>query len=195
MSAEFDFDGFMAAYVSDLGNALGSLDQKRIAEFTAAVEGVMDNGGTVHFIGNGGSAGNPSHSAGDWSKELTLPTLCHTDNVAGLTAWANDTDYENVFKAQLQTFLRDGDIVVGYSGSGNSANVLNGLEYAKQKGCTTVGVTGNYRGMNGGKMGKMVDIAIISDTESMERIEDLQLVVNHIVKEAIKAKRGIDGHC
>ncbi len=195
MSDEYDFGEFMSAYVEDLGKALTSLDKESIAAFTDAVESVMDNGGTVHFIGNGGSAGNPSHSAGDWSKELTLPTICHTDNAAGLTAWANDTDYENVFRAQLQTFLRSGDIVVGYSGSGNSQNVLNGLEYAKESGCTTVGVTGNYKGMNGGKMGSLVDIAIISDTESMERIEDLQLVVNHIVKEAIKAKRGIDGHC
>jgi D-sedoheptulose 7-phosphate isomerase len=93
------------------------------------------------------------------------------------------------------TFLRPGDIVVGYSGSGNSPNVLNGISYAGEQGCTTVAITGNYRGMGGGKLAEMVDIAIIAETESMERIEDLQLVVNHIVKESIKAKRGITGPC
>ena len=195
MSNDFQFAQFMGDYVSDLSNALKILDPLAIEKFADAVEGVMDNGGTVHFIGNGGSAGTPSHSAGDWSKELTLPTICHVDNISGLTAWANDTEYANVFKGQLETFLRPGDIVVGYSGSGNSPNVLNGIAFAGEQGCTTVAITGNYRGMGGGKLAEMVDIAIIAETESMERIEDLQLVVNHIVKESIKAKRGITGPC
>ena len=195
MSSDFQFVQFMNDYISDLSNALEILDPRGIENFASAVEEVMDNGGTVHFIGNGGSAGTPSHSAGDWSKELALPTLCHVDNISGLTAWANDTEYENVFKGQLETFLRPGDIVVGYSGSGNSANVLNGISFASEKGCTTIAVTGDYRGMGGGKLAEMVDIAIVAQTESMERIEDLQLVVNHIVKESIKAKRGITGHC
>jgi D-sedoheptulose 7-phosphate isomerase len=192
---DFNARGFANAYVADLQSALTNLDMDAIDDFVAAVEGVMDNGGTVHFIGNGGSAGTPSHSAGDWSKELALPTLCHMDNISGLTAWANDTDYENVFVGALQTFLRPGDIVVGYSGSGNSANVINGLSFAKQQGCITVGVGGNYHAQGGGKMATMVDISIVADTQSMERIEDVQLVVNHIVKETIKAKRGINSSC
>jgi D-sedoheptulose 7-phosphate isomerase len=195
MTSGNDFPKFMDDYTTDLVAALHSLEHSHIADFADAVEAVMDNGGTVHFIGNGGSAGTPSHSAGDWSKELTLPTLCHVDNVSGLTAWANDTDYENIFKGQLKTFLRPGDLVVGYSGSGNSMNVLNGIEYAKEFGCKTVAITGNYRGMAGGKLAKMADIAIVANTESMERIEDIQLVVNHIVKESIKAKRGLAGSC
>ena len=192
---EFNARTFANAYIDDLQNALSNLDLDAVDAFVAAVEGVMDNGGTVHFIGNGGSAGTPSHSAGDWSKELTLPTLCHVDNISGLTAWANDTDYENIFVGALQTFLRSGDIVVGYSGSGNSANVINGLTYAKQQGCITIGVGGDYRAEGGGKMATLADISIVADTESMERIEDMQLVVNHIVKETIKAKRGIIGSC
>ena len=195
MSDDFNFSNFMNEYVADLAKALSGLDMKPIQEFADAVESVMDNGGTIHFIGNGGSAGTPSHSAGDWSKELQVPTICHVDNVSGLTAWANDTDYENIFVGALQTFLRPGDIVVGYSGSGNSANVINGLTYAKQQGCTTIGVGGDYRAGGGGKMATLVDIPIVADTESMERIEDMQLVVNHIVKETIKAKRGIIGSC
>ncbi|MEO2120909.1 MAG: SIS domain-containing protein [Candidatus Poseidoniia archaeon] len=192
---EVDSSIFAQDYLADLKAALDLLDLGQIHAFSAAVEGVMDNGGTVHFIGNGGSAGTPSHSAGDWSKELTLPTLCHVDNVSGLTAWANDTDYDNVFVGALKTFLKVGDIVVGYSGSGNSANVLNGLQYAKDMGCTTIGVGGDYNGGGGGLMAGLVDIAIIARTHSMERIEDIQLIINHIVKETIKAKRGITGHC
>ena len=155
---------------------------------------VMDNGGKVHFIGNGGSAATPSHSAGDWSKELGLPTISHTDNIASLTAWANDTSYANIFVGQLQTWLSEGDLVVGYSGSGNSSNVLNGIIYASENGARTVGITGNYKSGKGGSLAEIADVAIVCDTTSMERIEDLQLIINHIVKEAVKASRGLPSH-
>ena len=192
---EFDVNAFCDEYVADLQCAIESLDRAAINQFTDAVEGVLDSRGTVHFIGNGGSAGTPSHSAGDWSKELGLATICHTDNISSLTAWANDTDYENVFVGQLKTFLRDGDIVLAYSGSGNSPNVINGIEFARSKGCLTVGITGDYNGMGGGRLAELADIPLVFETTSMERIEDLQLIVNHIVKESIKARRGITGSC
>jgi len=192
---EFDVNAFCDEYVADLQSAIESLDRSAINQFTDAVEGVLDSRGTVHFIGNGGSAGTPSHSAGDWSKELGLATICHTDNISSLTAWANDTDYENVFVGQLKTFLRDGDIVLAYSGSGNSPNVINGIEFARSKGCLTVGITGDYNGMGGGRLAELADIPLVFETTSMERIEDLQLIVNHIVKESIKARRGITGSC
>lgn len=154
----------------------------------------MDSDGTIHFIGNGGSAATPSHSAGDWSKELGVKTICHTDNIASLTAWANDTGYGNVFAGSLSTWAKQGDLVVGYSGSGNSENVLNGISAAQKLGCRTVAVTGNYKQGGGGKLATIVDIAIICDTTSMEQIEDLQLIINHIVKEAVKAERGLPSH-
>ena len=66
---------------------------------------------------------------------------------------------------------------------------------AKKKSCMTIGFTGNYKGRKGGKLAKIVDCALIFNTESMERIEDLQLIVNHIVKESIKSKRGIISNC
>ena len=107
-----------------------------------------------------------------------------------MTAWANDTDYSEIFVGQLATFTNEGDLVVAYSGSGTSANVVEGLEFAKEVcGCTTVAVTGNIDGSQGGKIAEIADVAIISPTGSMERIEDIQLVINHIVKEAIKANK------
>ena len=66
----------------------------------------MDSGNTIHFIGNGGSAGPPSHSAGDWSKEIEARTFCLSDNTAALTAWANDTDYSAVFSSQIKTYYK-----------------------------------------------------------------------------------------
>tara|TARA_A100001037_G_C14908097_1_gene525980 strand:- start:200 stop:781 length:582 start_codon:yes stop_codon:yes gene_type:complete len=190
----FDFSDFAEGYLGDLKHAIDCLPRESMESFTKEVLSVMDLGGTVHFIGNGGSAATPSHSAGDWSKELGIKTICHADNIAALTAWANDTGYDNVYSGSLGTWAKAGDLVVGYSGSGNSSNVINGLERAIELGCRTAGITGNYKQGGGGKMAKMVDVAIVCDTESMERIEDLQLIINHLVKEAIKAERGLPSH-
>ena len=116
--------------------------------------------------------------------------ISQTDNISSFTAWANDTDYANVFAGQLSTFAKSADLVIAYSGSGNSANVLNGISAAKEAGCRTAAVTGDYNGGAGGELAGMVDVAIVVPTTSMERIEDMQLIINHIVKEATKANRG-----
>ncbi len=190
-SMSFDFTEFADSYISNLKEALDSLPRSDLEHFWKLVEQAHESNSCIHFIGNGGSAATPSHSAGDWSKELSIRTISHTDNVASMTAWANDTDYSNIFVGQLTTFLTEGDLVVAYSGSGTSANVVKGLEYAKNNGCSTVAVTGNINGSQGGKIAEIADVAIISNSGSMERIEDIQLIVNHIVKEAIKAHKGL----
>ena len=189
-----DCSEFMDSYVTDLSRALNSLSRDSVGLLYAEMIKVMDHGGKVHFIGNGGSAATPSHSAGDWSKELGLPTIAHTDNIASLTAWANDTSYANIIVGQLQTWLTSGDLVVGYSGSGSSSNVLNGITYANENGARTVGITGNYKSGKGGALAEIAHVAIVCDTTSMEQIEDLQLIINHIVKEAVKASRGLPSH-
>ena len=187
----FDFDEFANSYISDLKRTLDELSMDSVSSFWEMVENVRVSGGSVHFIGNGGSAATPSHTAGDWSKELSLRTISHSDNASSLTAWANDTDYSNIFVGQLSTFIREGDLVVAYSGSGNSENVLNGISFARDNGCSTAAITGNYRGMEGGELAKIVDVAIVVPTTSMERIEDVQLVLNHIIKEAVKSNNGL----
>ena len=191
MPVSFEFEEFVDSYISDLKHALDGLSRGSLREFWRMVETTRARDGSIHFIGNGGSAATPSHSAGDWSKELGLRTIAHTDNTASMTAWANDTDYSNIFVGQLSTFLREGDMVVAYSGSGNSNNVVNGIRYANKRGCSTVAVTGNIAGSQGGKIAEITDIALVVPTESMERIEDVQLVINHIIKEAVKAHNGL----
>ena len=186
----FDFDSFAEDYLDDLKRTLSEVSKSQIESFWNEINTVSGNGGTIHMIGNGGRAATPSHSAGDWSKELGIPTIAHTDNISSFTAWANDTDYANVFAGQLSTFTKSGDLVIAYSGSGNSPNVLNGILAAKKAGCRTAAITGDYNGGNGGKLAGMVDVAIVVPTTSMERIEDMQLIINHIVKEATKANHG-----
>ena len=187
----FDFSDFADSYISDLKHALDNIPISSLEAFWEIVEKTRNEGGSVHFIGNGGSAATPSHSAGDWSKELKLRTISHSDNISSFTAWSNDTEYSNVFVGQLSTFVRDGDLVVAYTGSGNSPNVINGINYAKENGCRTAAITGNYNGHSGGMVADIVDVAVVAPTQSMERIEDIQLIINHIVKEAIKSHHGL----
>ena len=149
----FDFDSFAEGYLSDLRRTLSEVSKSQIKALWNELEAVKERGGNIHMIGNGGSAATSSHSAGDWSKELGIPTIAHTDNISSFTAWANDTDYVNVFAGQLS-------------------------------------VTGDYNGGAGGELAGMVDVAIVVPTTSMERIEDMQLIINHIVKEAQKTNRG-----
>jgi len=175
-------------YKNDLINALNSIDNSKIDLIIQSVLNIKNNNKKVFLIGNGGSSATPSHSAGDWSKELSIKALCLSDNTPALTAFANDTDYSNVFKGQLEVFLEHGDLVIGYSGSGNSPNVINAIDYAKSKGNYTIGLTGNYKNGNGGKLAKIANLALVFDTLSMEVIEDLHLIVNHIIKEGIKLR-------
>ena len=191
MPVSFEFDEFVDSYIADLKQALDGLSRGSLREFWKMVESTRTRDGSIHFIGNGGSAATPSHSAGDWSKELGLRTISHTDNTASMTAWANDTDYSNIFVGQLSTFMREGDMVVAYSGSGDSTNVVNGIRYANERGCSTVAVTGNIADSQGGKIADITDLALVVPTGSMERIEDVQLVINHIIKEAVKAHNGL----
>lgn len=179
---------FFENYKKDLTFAIESLDWNVLQIIADKLIDLKKNGHTVYLIGNGGSSATPSHSAGDWTKELRIKTICLTDNTPSVTAFANDTDYANIFKGQLETFLEEGDIVIGYSGSGNSPNVINAIEYAKSKENFTIGISGNYNNKSGGKLVQMSDISIVANTKSMERIEDLHLIINHIIKEYIKSK-------
>ncbi len=183
---------FYEKYVGDLTNALKYIDLNKLKLITKKIWEAKLNDNTIFLIGNGGSSATPSHSAGDWSKELGIKAVCLSDNIPALTAFANDTDYENIFVGQLETFLGKDDILIGYSGSGNSMNVINAINYCKEKGNYTVGITGNYKKGNGGLLNKNSDISIVIDTESMEIIEDLHYVVNHIIKEYIKIHYIID---
>jgi len=177
---------FFDNYTTDLIIAINGLDYPVLERIANKIIEARKNGRTVYLMGNGGSSATPSHSAGDWTKELKIKTICLTDNTPSVTAFANDTDYSNIFKGQLETFLSKGDIVIGYSGSGNSPNVMHAIEYARSKGNFTVGITGNYKGKQGGKLAKLADLVVIANTTSMERIEDLHLIINHLLKEYIR---------
>jgi D-sedoheptulose 7-phosphate isomerase len=138
---------------------------------------------TVYLFGNGGSAALASHAACDLGKgtsgfgDKPFRAVSLTDNIALMTAWANDTTYENVFAAQLRCFLQAGDIAFAISGSGNSPNVIKALSAAREIGAFTIGLTG----FHGGKMKPLCDLCITVPSENMQHIEDCHLSVMHAV--------------
>jgi D-sedoheptulose 7-phosphate isomerase len=137
----------------------------------------------VYLFGNGGSAALASHAACDLGKgtissgKRPFRVVSLTDNVSLITAWANDTSYENIFAAQLRPFVQAGDIAFAISGSGNSPNVLNGLSAAREVGASTIGLTG----FRGGKMKAVCDVCITVPSENMQHIEDSHLCIMHAV--------------
>jgi len=177
---------FFNEYTANLKKSIDSIDQEVLLNIVKVIQKAKVEKRYVFLIGNGGSAATPSHSAGDWTKELRVKTIALTDNASSVTAFGNDTSYSNIFKGQLETFLEKDDILIGYSGSGNSPNVIEAILFAKENGSTTIGVTGNYKNGNGGKLAKIADHVICVQTESMEIIEDVHLIINHMIKEYIK---------
>ena len=100
-----------------------------------------------------------------------------TDNVALMTAWANDTDYENIFAEQLDSLLQPGDVVIAISGSGNSPNVIKAVEKANEMGAITIG----WSGFKGGELAQVAQKSIVVHSDNMQRIEDVHMILGHVV--------------
>jgi D-sedoheptulose 7-phosphate isomerase len=145
---------------------------------------------TVFLFGNGGSAALASHFACDLAKGTLngsakrFKALALTDNVPLMTAWANDSHYEDIFSEQLSSFVRRNDVAFAISGSGNSPNVLKALTVARDAGAVTVGLTG----FAGGKMRALCHAAVIIPSDNMQLIEDLHVCVAHSLFTCIRSR-------
>jgi D-sedoheptulose 7-phosphate isomerase len=141
------------------------------------------NGQQVFTLGNGGSASTASHMAADLAKNTIsanmrrFRVLSLNDNQSLLTAVANDMGYENVFSEQLKNLIRAGDLLVAISASGNSPNVLNAIRYAQGQCAGVVGILG----FHGGEAARLADLAIIVPCDHYGVVEDVHLIINHIL--------------
>lgn len=193
------FKNFGKMYVEELKGSLDTLDFEVLEKIVSALLSARENGKQVFIFGNGGSASTASHFVSDLNKGATagcepsdkrvldvkrFRAISLSDNIPGMTAWANDSSYENIFVEQLKNFLDKGDLVIGISGSGNSKNVLNAIEYANKNGAVTIGLTG----YDGGKLKKTAEICFVVKSNSMRRIEDIHLVLEHLMTEYIYRK-------
>lgn len=138
---------------------------------------------TVFIVGNGGSASTASHMANDLSKQAVIagrkPLRAHalTDNVESLTAIANDTGYENVFAAQLRTHARAGDCLIVISCSGNSPNLVKGIEIARRLGVTTIA----FGGFEGGRTRELCDHYVHVPSYDYGHVETAHLLIEHLL--------------
>ena len=145
---------------------------------------------SIFVFGNGGSAASASHLACDLAKgtvngsKKRFRVMALTDNVPLITAWANDSKYEDIFAEQLANFIRPHDIALAISGSGNSPNVLRALQIGRNIGATTIGLTG----FAGGKMRALCDLCIVVPCDNMQIIEDLHLCIAHSLFTCVRAK-------
>jgi len=147
------------------------------------------DGRTVFIFGNGGSASTATHFGCDLAKRPIVSgqprfrVIALTDNNALMTALSNDISYDAVFSEQLIPLVREGDVVIGISGSGNSKNVLNGIQVAREAGATTVG----FCGYDGGKLKAMVDLPVHVPSNTMAMVEDVHLMLEHAICEKLLA--------
>jgi D-sedoheptulose 7-phosphate isomerase len=145
---------------------------------------------TVFLFGNGGSAALASHFACDLAKGTIhcsakrFKAHALTDNIPLMTAWANDSDYENIFSEQLANFVTRGDVAFAISGSGNSPNVLRALKAAREAGAITAGLTG----FAGGQMRALCDAVVVIPSDNMQLIEDLHVCVMHSLFTCIRSR-------
>lgn len=146
----------------------------------------------IFICGNGGSASTASHFECDFNKgvsydqEIKYDFECLTDNTALMMAIANDISYDDIFVVPLKNKLKENDVVIGISGSGNSKNVVKALEYANETGAKTVALTG----YDGGKMKTIAQYNIHIPVNNMQITEDIHLVLDHMMMFILSGMKG-----
>ena len=155
---------------------------KALAAAAQAVIASLKADGKVLFAGNGGSAADAQHMAGEFVSRFMfdrpgLAALALTTDTSILTAIGNDYGYEKLFERQVQALGRKGDVLVVYSTSGKSPNILRALEAARAKGLVTIGFTGN----RGGPMHALCDHVLATPSADTPKIQEGHLVMGHIL--------------
>ena len=156
-------------------------EAKTLMQIAELLVKAFRNGNKVLLFGNGGSAADAQHIAGELSGKLyrdrkPLPAIALTTNTSSLTAIANDYGYEMVFARQLQGLVKKGDVVIGISTSGASPNILSAMEEAKHLGATRVAFTGQ-----GGKLSQLADYVLSVPSTDTPRIQEVHITAGHII--------------
>jgi len=159
----------------------------KLCYFKDTIVNAYRNGGKVLFCGNGGSAADAQHIAAELSGRFYLdrkPLYAESlhCNSSYMTSVSNDYGFENVFSRAVEAFARKGDVLVGITTSGNSANVLNAFEKAREIGVSTIAMTGK----DGGKIASISDLLINVPSDCTPRIQEAHIMIGHIVCELVE---------
>ena len=186
----------IAKYLQAVQATINNLDPEVIGSFASHLESAYNNNQTIYIIGNGGSAANASHFAQDLAKGIffekpvakTMKAISLTDNIAHITAIANDTGYQNIFSAQLNTYAQDSDVLICISGSGNSENIVEAVKAAKQKNMFVIGVTG----FDGGQLKTMANFSVHVPLHEMCTVESIHSIIFHLI--VLELRERLTGH-
>jgi D-sedoheptulose 7-phosphate isomerase len=179
-------------YSKRLSATLNSFDWAPVERLAYELRDCWQTGRQVFFVGNGGSAGNANHLANDFLYALSkmpgsgLRAHSLASNPSVVTCLANDEGYDQVFSLQLAVMARKGDVLIAFSGSGNSPNIVRAIEEAKAIGMTSYAVLG----YSGGKCKALADFPIHFEINDMQIAEDAQVVVGHMLMQWLHAQRG-----
>ena len=174
-------------YLARLKTTIDSLDRAQISHFINVLLDARDNNKTIFIMGNGGSAATASHFCCDFNKGASygykkrFKFICLNDNVPTVMAYGNDTSYDDIFVEQLKNLMSSGDLVIGISGSGNSKNVINAIEWANANGAQTFALLG----YNGGKLKNTAQKCVHVNIDDMQITEDLHMVLDHLIMKVI----------
>lgn len=178
----------IANYITTVQNTLDRLDHAAIRQAIDILHDARLRRSNIFVMGNGGSASTASHLVCDLAKNTRAPgypdfrVIGLADNMALLSAYANDEGYENIFVQQLLSLAQPADVVIAISTSGNSSNVLEAVEAANRLGAITIGMTG----FNGGKLSSLVTLDLHVPSDIIEHVEDLHLMFEHLICQALR---------
>lgn len=178
-----DYKEKLKAYLDEEIDTIKALDLDSINTVMNVLEQARLDGRRIFICGNGGSAATASHFCCDFNKGVSenqdkkYNFECLSDNVPTMMAVANDISYDEVFRFPLKNKMHPGDILIGVSGSGNSKNVVNAMEYAKSINGITIAIVG----YSGGKMKAMADYSIHAEINNMQISEDIHMILDHLM--------------
>ena len=178
---------FAAGYLKGMAAVMADLPLADINMIVDVLASAYEGGRRIFVAGNGGSAASAAHMACDLNKSVLsdsedtavkrFAVVALADNIPTLTAWANDTRYDQVFSQPLRNLAQVGDVLIVISASGNSKNIVHAAEMAKKLGLTTIGLLG----FEGGAVRAALDQALVVHSNDYGYIEDAHMIVIHLV--------------
>jgi D-sedoheptulose 7-phosphate isomerase len=177
-------------YIVKLTKTLKDLNVKDIEQCSSVLLDAYENKKNIFICGNGGSASTASHFACDINKGVSygldkrFKIIPLTDNLATISAYSNDVNYDFIFLEQIKNFYNPGDVLIGISGSGNSMNVLKAIEFVNEN----EGVTIGWTGFKGGKLKEVSQFSINANIDDMQISEDIHMTLVHLMMKVLRKK-------
>lgn len=185
---------YIKSFFDEIKKNIEEIDVGKVEKIAEVLYTAWKNDRQVFILGNGGSASQASHMAADISKNVfnrvydskikRFRIMSLTDNVSIMTAYANDVGYDEIFSQQLRNLVKEHDILIVISASGNSPNVVKAVEYAKSCNAITIGLLG----FNGGKVKDLLDYEITVNSNHYGIIESVHPAIHHLMVDYFRRK-------